>query len=111
MVFVGFGRKMYTDYEIVCKVRSSADNKPASSLQPTSHLILNTLCISSRLTFPPLNSVTPSSDGDTLTSKPSATYSSANPHESTSLLSLAKYSRTGSRTKLLKGGGKGWRGS
>ena len=38
IVGVGFGRKMYTDYEIVCKVRSSPGRESASLLPTTPDL-------------------------------------------------------------------------
>lgn len=112
----GFGRKMYTDYEIVCKVRVlSSYAIPFPSYRHTaslpSQLFALTLILLYRPTYPPSNFATLSFDGAILTSKPSATSSSANPPVSTFLLFLAKCSRTDSLTRSSRREEKDWKGS
>ena len=89
---IGFGRKMYTDYEIVCKVRF-----PLSS-----RFFHFTYLISWRLTSRPLNFVTPSYADATLTSRLSAISSSANPLELIYHPFLERSPRIGSQTRLLR---------
>lgn len=97
---IGFGRKMYTDYEIVCKVRLLA------LMMSSSHSILFL-----RPTSPLSNFVTLSYAGATPTLKLSAISSSANPLESISHPFPERSSRIDSQTKLLREEGRDWRDS
>jgi hypothetical protein len=90
----GFGRKMFTDYEIVCKVSS-----PRCRLNPS-------LSTHRRPTSLHSNCAIPSCAGDTPTLRPSVTYSSTSPPASTSPRCLARYSQTASQTRSLSPGEK-----
>lgn len=99
---IGFGRKMYTDYEIVCKVRKDIGSGPSPLL---------IVCASHRPISLRSNCAILSSAGGTQILKPSAISLSTNLHESISHHYPEKSLRIGSLMRLSRAEGKDWRGS
>ncbi len=94
MTWAGFGRKMYTDYEIVCKVRH----------YQVTLALLSVICLLpySRPISLHLSFGTQLFAGATLISRHSVTFLNTSPHGSISRLSLAKFSPIDSLTKSLR---------
>jgi len=98
---IGFGRKMYTDYEIVCKVRLG---ESGIAVPLTTAGLLRLF----RPTSPRSNFDTPWSAAVILILKPSVIFLNTNRLVSTFRRSQARFSQTGSPTRLSRLVGRDW---